>query len=35
VFATGYMVGLMEWACIEAMAPHMEPGEGASGRSST
>jgi fluoroacetyl-CoA thioesterase len=31
VFATGYMVGLMEWACIEAMAPHMEPGEGSVG----
>src|SRR5659263_482349 len=27
----GYMVGLMEWACIEAMAPHMEPGEGSVG----
>ena len=31
VFATGYMVGLMEWACMEAMAPHMEPGEGSVG----
>ncbi|MCR4308951.1 MAG: thioesterase family protein [Deltaproteobacteria bacterium] len=31
VFATGYMVALMEWACIEAMAPHMEPGEGSVG----
>jgi len=31
VFATGYMVGLMEWACIEAMAPHLEPGEGSVG----
>ncbi len=31
VFATGFMVGLMEWACIEAMAPHMEPGEGSVG----
>ena len=31
VFATGYMVGLMEWACIEAMAPHMESGEGSVG----
>jgi len=27
VFATGYMVALMEWACTEAMAPHLEPGE--------
>ena len=24
VLATGYMVGLMEWACIEAMRPHLE-----------
>ncbi len=31
VFATGFMVGLMEWACIEAMAPHMEEGEGSVG----
>jgi fluoroacetyl-CoA thioesterase len=28
VFATGFMVALIEWACIEAMAPHMEPGPG-------
>ena len=31
VFATGFMVGLMEWACIEAMAPHLDPGEGSVG----
>jgi fluoroacetyl-CoA thioesterase len=31
VFATGFMVGLFEWACIEAMAPHMDPGEGSVG----
>lgn len=31
VFATGFMVGLMEWACIELMAPHMEDGEGSVG----
>jgi fluoroacetyl-CoA thioesterase len=31
VFATGYMVGLMEWACLEQMAPWMEPGEGSLG----
>ena len=31
VFATGYMVGLFEWACIEAMAPHLDPGEGSVG----
>lgn len=27
VFATAFMVGLMEWACMEAMKPYMEPGE--------
>ena len=27
VFATGFMVGFMEWACMEALAPHLEPGE--------
>ncbi len=27
VFATGFMVGLMEWACIEALRPHLDPGE--------
>lgn len=31
VFATGFMVGLMEWACIEAMAPHLDPGEASVG----
>jgi len=31
VFATGFMVGLMEWCCMEAMAPHLEPGEGSLG----
>jgi fluoroacetyl-CoA thioesterase len=31
VFATGYMVGLFEWACIELMAPHLDPGEGSLG----
>ncbi len=24
VLATGYMVGLFEWACIELMAPHLD-----------
>ena len=24
VLATGYMVGLMEWACIEALKPHLD-----------
>jgi fluoroacetyl-CoA thioesterase len=27
VFATGFMVGLVEWACIDAIAPHLEDGE--------
>jgi fluoroacetyl-CoA thioesterase len=27
VFATGFMVGLVEWACIAAIAPHLEEGE--------
>jgi fluoroacetyl-CoA thioesterase len=31
VLATGYMVGLFEWACIELMAPHMDEGEGSLG----
>lgn len=24
VFATGYLVGLLEWACIEAIRPHLD-----------
>jgi fluoroacetyl-CoA thioesterase len=24
VFATGYMVGLLEWACIKAINPHLD-----------
>lgn len=24
VFATGFMVGLVEWACLELLAPHLE-----------
>ena len=24
VLATGYLVGLMEWACIEAVTPHLD-----------
>jgi fluoroacetyl-CoA thioesterase len=31
VFATGFMVGLFEWACIELMKPHLDPGEGSLG----
>jgi fluoroacetyl-CoA thioesterase len=31
VFATGFMVVLMEWACIQMMAPHLDAGEGSLG----
>ena len=31
VFATGFMVGLMEWTCIQLLAPHLEAGEGSLG----
>nr|WP_298685630.1 thioesterase family protein [uncultured Dongia sp.] len=31
VFATGFMVGLMEWACIDALRPHLDDGEGSLG----
>jgi fluoroacetyl-CoA thioesterase len=27
VFATAYLVGLVEWACMEAIAPHLDPAE--------
>ena len=27
VFATGFMVGLIEWACIQAIAPYLDDGE--------
>lgn len=27
VFATAFMVGLMEWSCMEALRPHMNEGE--------
>lgn len=27
VFATGFMVGLVEWACIRAIAPHLDDHE--------
>jgi fluoroacetyl-CoA thioesterase len=27
VFATGLMVAFMETACVEALAPHLDPGE--------
>ena len=31
VFATGFMVGLMEWACMQLIAPHLDAGEGSLG----
>jgi len=31
VFATGFMVGLMEWTCLKLLAPHLDPGEGSLG----
>jgi len=31
VFATGYMVGLMEWTCMKVLEDHLEPGEGSLG----
>ncbi len=31
VFATGFMIVLMEWACTELLRPHLDPGEGSLG----
>lgn len=31
VLATGYMVGLFEWACIDLIRDHLDPGEGSLG----
>lgn len=31
VFATGFMVGLMEWTCMKVLEPHLEEGEGSLG----
>jgi fluoroacetyl-CoA thioesterase len=31
VFATGFMVVLMEWTCIQLLAPHLDEGEGSLG----
>lgn len=31
VFATGYMVGLMEWTCLKVLDSHLDPGEGSLG----
>ena len=27
VFATGFMVGLMEWTCVRLLEPHLDEGE--------
>jgi fluoroacetyl-CoA thioesterase len=31
VFATGFMVGLMEWTCMQLIGPHLDAGEGSLG----
>ena len=31
VFATGFMIVLVEWACTQLLAPHLDPGEGSLG----
>lgn len=31
VFATGFMVGLFEWCCMELLAMHLDEGEGSLG----
>ena len=31
VFATGFMVGLMEWTCLKLIEPHLDEGEGSLG----
>ena len=31
VFATGFMVGLMEWTCVQLREPHLDEGEGSLG----
>jgi fluoroacetyl-CoA thioesterase len=31
VFATGFMIVLMEWVCTELAAAHLDPGEGSVG----
>ena len=31
VFATGFMVGLMEWTCMQLLEPHLDEGEGSLG----
>ena len=31
VFATGFMVGLMEWTCMKVLEEHLDPDEGSLG----
>jgi len=31
VFAPGFMVGLMEWTCVQLLEPHVDDGEGSLG----
>jgi fluoroacetyl-CoA thioesterase len=31
VFATGFLVVLMEWTCMQLLAPHLDAGEGSLG----
>ena len=31
VFATGFMIVLMEWTCVRLLAPHLDAGEGSLG----
>ncbi|HVV61515.1 MAG TPA: thioesterase family protein [Pseudolabrys sp.] len=31
VFATGFMIVLMEWACVQLLGPHLDAGEGSVG----
>jgi fluoroacetyl-CoA thioesterase len=31
VFATGFLVGLMEWTCVQLLEPHLDDGEGSLG----
>ena len=31
VFATGFLVGLMEWTCVQLLEPHLDQGEGSLG----
>ena len=31
VFATAFMIGLMEWTCVQLLQPHLDEGEGSVG----